>query len=579
MASATFEAPSYEDMELNDILPHVKKAVKFLQDTDDYRTKSAKKALLFLCNVRSVNEPAITSEATKCGIGKLYVKISQNLKDELATTMEDKPTRGMWNLKTATNIFWEYADGCPDLGIDLGKMGAIDCVLTILKMVENQPDSKRKTKFVNSLLGILYNSIRHDECASNRVIYRKAGVVSSMNTWIESPKMNLKVVALLVLAFIIDEKESEMLGRDGNVIATFVGMLNTAVESSDHTADDEHASFSLEEIIAGLHRLIINDANKEIVWRSGGIPTITSMLTPDFTSDDQTMAAKVLWSLAFNENVRKSDDMKKSVEALTRLTSSNTKSVRTASSNALWQILDKSSQQKKVGGREHIMISYNWTHQDIALKVRDDLERAGYNVWIDVDKMEDDILETMASAVSKSAVVLVCMSQQYHNSQNCRSEATYAYKKKKHVIPLLMEDDYSPEGWLDILIGTKLYYKVSSRGDLQKNLAEIKRVLGNRGRGLGSSDEVDGPVTPKRAATTDTAPPWKPDASSWTTERVHEWFEEIKLPQLKALDFSDGSTLKVLYEDSDTLKETCRESGLKAYDVLRLQSALKKLFI
>ena len=33
------------------------------------------------------------------------------------------------------------------------------------------------------------------------------------------------------------------------------------------------------------------------------------------------------------------------------------------------------------------MISYNWEHQDTALKIRDELKKSGYKVWIDVEKM------------------------------------------------------------------------------------------------------------------------------------------------------------------------------------------------
>ena len=89
---------------------------------------------------------------------------------------------------------------------------------------------------------------------------------------------------------------------------------------------------------------------------------------------------------------------------LTRLASSKSKSVRTASKNALFEILgrpseekkhtgknatdDNITQQKQKGAKEgHVMISYNWTHQKLALKLRDDLNKAGYKVWIDVDEM------------------------------------------------------------------------------------------------------------------------------------------------------------------------------------------------
>ena len=35
----------------------------------------------------------------------------------------------------------------------------------------------------------------------------------------------------------------------------------------------------------------------------------------------------------------------------------------------------------------HVMISYQWDAQERMLKLRDELKRDGYNVWMDVEKM------------------------------------------------------------------------------------------------------------------------------------------------------------------------------------------------
>ncbi|XP_072050802.1 uncharacterized protein [Amphiura filiformis] len=113
------------------------------------------------------------------------------------------------------------------------------------------------------------------------------------------------------------------------------------------------------------------------------------------------------------------------------------------------------------------MISYQWDFQDIALKIRDDLVNHGYRVWMDVTHLRDDILNSMAEAVEKSEIVLIFMSEAYKNSQSCRTEAEYAYKKKKVIIPLLVEQGYDPDGWLGALQGTKLYYKFFT-DDLRK---------------------------------------------------------------------------------------------------------------
>jgi len=65
----------------------------------------------------------------------------------------------------------------------------------------------------------------------------------------------------------------------------------------------------------------------------------------------------------------------------------------------------------------------------------------------------------MAEAVENSSVFLMCVSEKYYQSPNCRLEAEYAVRLQKPIIPLIMQSDYMPLGWLGIIIGSKIYYK------------------------------------------------------------------------------------------------------------------------
>ena len=69
----------------------------------------------------------------------------------------------------------------------------------------------------------------------------------------------------------------------------------------------------------------------------------------------------------------------------------------------------------------HVMISYQWDVQDTMIVVKNKLQAAGFNVWMDLEQMGGSTLEAMAKAVEDSAVVLVCVSQKYKESPNCRS--------------------------------------------------------------------------------------------------------------------------------------------------------------
>ena len=41
---------------------------------------------------------------------------------------------------------------------------------------------------------------------------------------------------------------------------------------------------------------------------------------------------------------------------------------------------------------------------------------------------------------------------------NCRLEAQYAYQCKTDMVPLMVEDGYRADGWLGLLLGTRLWY-------------------------------------------------------------------------------------------------------------------------
>lgn len=67
------------------------------------------------------------------------------------------------------------------------------------------------------------------------------------------------------------------------------------------------------------------------------------------------------------------------------------------------------------------MISYQWDSQPVLLEVRNQLRTRGYKTWMDVDYMGGSTLQAMAEAVENSAAVLICMSQRYKDSPNCRA--------------------------------------------------------------------------------------------------------------------------------------------------------------
>ncbi len=144
----------------------------------------------------------------------------------------------------------------------------------------------------------------------------------------------------------------------------------------------------------------------------------------------------------------------------------------------------------------HVMISYNWTHQELALKLRDHLSAKGQNVWIDVEKMSGDTLQRMAEAVENRHAMISCISNKYFESQPCRQEASYANKLKKKIIFVKVEKDYTPKGWLGIITSSKLHYEAHIPDLLEANIQGILKAIDEE-ENLQPNKSADGVVTSK----------------------------------------------------------------------------------
>lgn len=70
----------------------------------------------------------------------------------------------------------------------------------------------------------------------------------------------------------------------------------------------------------------------------------------------------------------------------------------------------------------HIMISYQWlVKKEVIFRLHESLEGRGYRVWIDRQEMKGSMTEAMALAVEECDVFLMCISQNYKQSDNCRA--------------------------------------------------------------------------------------------------------------------------------------------------------------
>eukprot|EP00055_Hartaetosiga_balthica_P010241 m.43148 g.43148 ORF g.43148 m.43148 type:complete len:886 (-) comp7094_c0_seq1:160-2817(-) len=216
----------------------------------------------------------------------------------------------------------------------------------------------------------------------------------------------------------------------------------------------------------------------------------------------------------------------------------------------------------------HIMLSYPWAYQSIIKKILSSLKMSGYNVWVDIERMEGSILEAMASAVEQADVVIVCLCEAYFISNACRTEAQYAYKLGKPFVFIRVED-YVPIGWLGALCGTNLYVNFIGNNmfntQLPKLLKEINRYVSPfkvKGDSPLSSDVVQQQVQSLRNEVTY----WKKkaDAAGKEVDKLQSTSDmsSIVRREMTKLKFELCTLTSSLYQRAESMKTANKASDV-----------------
>lgn len=62
------------------------------------------------------------------------------------------------------------------------------------------------------------------------------------------------------------------------------------------------------------------------------------------------------------------------------------------------------------------------------------------------------------------------------------AEAEYAFNLRKPIVPLMMQRDYKPDGWLGFIKGSKLYFEFSGKYPYDQKITDLVKELGKRGQ-------------------------------------------------------------------------------------------------
>jgi hypothetical protein len=133
---------------------------------------------------------------------------------------------------------------------------------------------------------------------------------------------------------------------------------------------------------------------------------------------------------------------------------------------------------------KHVMLSYNWDHQEPVTRVHDMLTTLGIKCWMDISGgMGADIFDSMAEGVSNASVVVCFMSQKYQDSENCKLELKFARQSGVDIVPVMMQGGgWRASGWLGLLTAGALWTRLTDESAFDENVwqlhGQIEKVIG-----------------------------------------------------------------------------------------------------
>ncbi|XP_069131210.1 uncharacterized protein [Argopecten irradians] len=572
------------------------------------------------------------------GLVRTLVELYEYIIDDMyeAFTLDTLNDEGIEKdlLKEIRSILWNFSDQSSKFKDAIAKTRLMFGFLAkdLMEMEKNEFDQIKGRPYpFESAVGIIHNCARSTNITKDMYLVepqpgggQTVSLLACLKPFLRSDDAFVKLLTLLALAHMMDDKESKALLETDKAILNFLLEMVRAATKSENRRQQ---GFSVEKLLDGLSRIARNDSNKtKIMEIPDAFGLLKEIIIGSKVETEILAGVKVIWELIFDKTnrgkIKTSTDLMKRLRELRRHPGNT--DLANAASYAYFVINDSDedteSEDDELGQNiaeksrsEQIMLSYNWAHQKMVLKVYDKLTTRGFRVWIDVYNMKGDIYDAMSQAINESKVVIICVSEQYGESKNCRTEAVLAQKKNKIIIPFMMQRRPNLPGWLDMILGEDLFYKFYDFGlddqtTFEKRMEDVIKAISHHiklGPPIASALPAVPPVDRKadKSVTTTSKPTTEQDATTkqpketkskqgnknvspltlWTEDDKDKWLDDNRLTIYAGMNQITCEQLQFLVKISvkapeffyKTLKD---KDGLKGLEqLMRISNAIEKL--
>lgn len=370
----------------------------------------------------------------------------------------------------------------------------------ILECIELE--NRKKTPFVDcdkpsnseltNQLAILYNLSAQLE---NVATLNSLGLITRLIPAIRSPSFTAQSIASLTVLHLVMNEETCNKVAEAGALEVVVNELQNLFDGAQTNVE-----WDVSELLQALFKLSTSEANKDKLVNAGALPVLVKFL---LNGHERTkiFVLRCLWSLSFHPNnkfqMQCEPDL---IGELNAKVASVHPLIRKHSQGILWVLHfghSSNTTRTTVGANTSnasVNISGNGEHiEDIPSSLGSHVAaqaaavpeflvgEPGTHVYISVDEFEmnaikrikarlvgagrnavtldesstNSYIDSISSMIETASCVLMCCSLRYKENPEIRTEIEYAVDMGKMLIPIVIEENFRPDGWLASFIGNR----------------------------------------------------------------------------------------------------------------------------
>ncbi|CAF2529791.1 unnamed protein product [Rotaria sp. Silwood2] len=385
----------------------------------------------------------------------------------------------------AKSFYTPYASGQPFQWL-IDNIISILSESSLLKKV-NENIKTPETILINSALHTLTVFIHEPDLL---VYIKELKITPLFRSLTSLPNESIVIHGYIILSYTLEENDIKASEKDsGRLLSNIFDLLRKNIRSLIKTNQNiELIECNISLLVETVQVLLQHDQIKSELLKQNAL----SLLIDNYQHlNDQSkrLLLDSLGSITFDKEaasrLRENTQFINSVEIMRK---SSNDGIKKAAEKIIWNLFEepeKMAQQKEKTIREStdsideqqqeeekdkskveeylydIMISYCHADKQLVNRIHKFLVDKGFKVWIDRDNIYGPAMQAMADAVENSEFVIICMSDSYKRSVYCQAEAEYAFRCKRRLIPIIVRQGYRADGWLGLLIGSRIYVDFS----------------------------------------------------------------------------------------------------------------------